>query len=932
MNILKKDSNYYIQNLAPHLNLVVSEEFVDISPYFFYYIKLINSEYNSLFKENPFKKNSYLRTNTIYFSSPRYQLSRAHVFLDVRPFVHIYPSREAFFMDVWSLFDWTQNSLIHELNHVYQLTQIKKWENFFWPLLSVFLAHSEWSTFFRSLNYKNKFLPSWILEGDAVFSESLYGTGGRLWSGVARAFVFAQIKEDQIPLKRLLKLYKDPFSSLEKYLHGAFFFTYLYSKYDLKTIKNFFYESSLYLPLDYYGLNSSLKRAFGLDLKTLFQNYKKYYLEKAKKQKSSSQPLLFRSKLFAPLNSDKEDLFFLISDAKSPSELIIWNKRENTFKKSKVHLPIGKVFKKKGKYISPGYMRLNSSSVEFTLSEEDFKPILKYNSKYVMDFYGDKALFLDMQSSHLQNALYFGDSFYDSIHSSALVDSKGSVYYFKQDKDKRVLYKNKKPLVELKTYFAYLVEVNPKAVYFISSTDYGSSLFVYKKDEGIYRLSESDRIVSARQVEKDKFLVIEIGTDHYEYKMISSSKISKKPTFYNDLFKKKPLFQDSFHEISLSSKKLNSYHSFSNLLLKQMFLQFFPYFSGSIKFEDPLKFNDLSLNTLLSKSIKRFKALYSYKKYRPEFDFSLNYDKEPLQLKKGNNRFDFFHDLGLLRDEDIYITEEISEPRSQDSFLGENFKVKRILKRKRPFVAYERISLSLGLNYPVFESVESSLFFSSIFKLGQGRFLKNSWFKYIQNRGEISYRFKRKYPYAYFYNKRRNLKANYKLFFIKNQFFLNASFKAGFVEELGREFFLNLQTEASWGLLNFSSFPLQFKNQEFHNFLVSESNSLYELNLNFLKVYNRFYYPLKIPLGLIRFAPLAGMSFLVSENHRDSFPRNFYLIPFIGWEGEFFLFSDKNSFKAGLSLQKIIEAKQGFLSDFSKNDNFQFSTWISLNL
>ena len=973
VNLFKKDSNYYIQKLAPRLNMIFSEEFIDISSSLSYYSRSVNSQFSLLFHEKP-----YFRTGSIFFSSPRHQISNAHVFFYTLPFVHIYASNNPNLMDLWSLFDWSEDTLIHELNHIYQFAQKRQWENFFfWPLFGLFNK-----SIVSILIYRNKLMPTWILEGDAVLSESLYGSGGRLWSGAARAFVFSQMKEDRLSLKRLLKSYKDPFSNLEKYLHGAFFFSYLKSRYGLKKVKGFFYESSRYLPLDYYGLNSSLKRGFDSDLKTLFQGYKNYYQEKAEKQKSSAQPVLFKSKIFAPINSDKDSLYFLISDSKSPAELVVWSKKDNTFEKRKAYLPIGKVFYRNGKYVSPGNTQVSSVSIEYTLIEEGFKPVSEYNSQYVMDFYGDQALFLDMQNSHTHNALHLGDAFYDSIHSSALADSEGSVYYFKQNGENRTLYKNKKPLIKFRSYYAYPVELNPTSVYFIGPTPYGSSLFVYRANKGIYRLNSSDRIVSARHIKEDKFLAIEIGANHYEYKIISVKPTSEQPFFYNDLFKKRSLFPNSSLEPVISSKKpvisskkpiisskepiisskkpvilskkpvilskdIKPYNPFSNLFLKDINFRIFKHFYGFINFRDTVNFNSLSLSTFVSKNRKNFDLLYSYRKYRPSFEIVLNYTTGRLNANKDPGLLDTFQDLGFLDEKDRYtVKRNFKQASVGNSNLG--VPAVRVLQERRTFFLYQRVSAGLGVSYPIYRYSESSLKASSYIFLEQKRFLDHPWIRYIQNKGKIHYRFIRKYPYAYSYHKKRDLSAEYDLLFFKNnKMYLSGSINGDFIEELGKELFLNIQSKALWGLWNrqFSSLPLNFTTNFHYNFLKESVQNLYELDLLLFKVFNRSYYPLKIPFSLIRFAPLTGVSFLFFKNHTNT--NFFFLVPFIGWEGEFTVGPDKNIFKAGFAVQKPLElfkedgSSAETLTDsspsmeFLEDNNFsniQFAAWFKLSL
>ena len=696
IDFLKRDSEYYESSLIPNINLVVSEEFTGFLAQLFEYSWRIDYQLSETFELQPF------RESTVLFSSPRRQVPNALATVYPFPFVKIYPSGSVELMDQWSIFSWSQDALIHEMTHIYQLSQNSKWQRILWPLLG-------------SFSYGNLILPSWILEGSAVLAESLYGSGGRLFSGLVRAFVFSQIKQD-FPLKRLLNSYDDPFSNLEKYLHGAYFFSYLHSQYGIKQTQKLFYESGRFFPLGYYGLSRSLKRTFGKDLKTLFQDYKDYYKGWAKQQKSSLEPALAKSKVYAPMNSDRHSIYFLISNFKSPSQLVVFNKKTGAIKKLEKNLPIGKVFYKGGEYYSSASLRTSSTSVEYSLIMEDFKPIDKYNSQYVMDFYKRKAIAIDTRHSHTKNSLIKDTVFYDSVDSSALADSEGSLYYFKQNKEYRTLYKNKKALIQFKSYFSYPVEVSENAVYFIGATKYGSSLFVYKKDLGLYRLSESDSIVYARHIKDNQFLVSEVTPTHYEYKVVKVKERAEEPFLYQYSFKKADIFFKSgsqqkkavkskdfnkkaglienhfssrdFLKEDFFHKNLKFYKPLNRLSFQQFFFYVIPDLSGSYNFStsfrflDPLQWNELLISNNLSKSNKLLELSYSYQKYRPTFELSLLYDESQLDLKENEDMIETFKDIGFLDTRDIF------------------YPVGKLLK-KRKFLIQRTRALCLSVCYPI---------------------------------------------------------------------------------------------------------------------------------------------------------------------------------------------------------------------------------------
>ena len=979
IGFLKKDSEYYISPLSSQTSLIASEEFESFFQQWSEYQEGIDRRLLQLFSFQPYFRESYL-----FFSSPRRQISNALATIYPFPFVQIYPSGSVDFLNLWSLFSWPKDTLLHEMTHIYQLSQNSKWDRLLWPILGAF-------------SYRNILLPSWILEGHAVLVESLYGSGGRLFSGFVRAFVFSQLKED-FSLKRLLKPYSDSFSGKEKYLHGAYFFNYLYSHYGLEKIKKLFHESGRFLPLGYYGLNSALKRAFEKDLLTLFEEYKSYYRSLAQKQQSSLGLVLEKSAVYTPMNSDENSIYFLISDSKSPAQLIVFDKKSETVKKIRQELPLGKVFYMDGEYYSSSNLRTSSTSFEYSLVKEGFKAVKKYNSQNVMDFHKGKAIAIDARQNHTGNSLIIDKVFYDTVDSSALASAKGAVYYFKQNKEYRTLYKNKQVLTQFKSYFSYPVEVNEEAVYFIGATKYGSSLFVYKKNLGIYRLSESDTIVSARQIQGNRFLVSELTPTHYEYKVIETKEWAEEPVLYQYSFQKENIFlhaenqksqlipskgqsqrraldssdsgsktesvsfkgeenlkrvqnskpasliENSLTNKSLLKRKIKPYRPFRLLSLNQLFFSYAPEvqikeesipqaFSASFKFLDPLQYNQLFLYGGLNGKSKFVNASYSYQEYRPSFGFSFFYEEISLDFKEDTYLIQTFRDIGFLGRKDIFYS-----------------KGKFLMKRKALFQRDWRLALSV--TYPIYLSSESKLSFESKIGLGEKEFNKDKlWKSYVSQSGQLKYLFKRNYSQAYFYHKKRELSVLYDFLHLNskseaNRSFLNGTLYAGLTEELGQEYFLSLNGKL---LLNFwnrePQWPPIKENTIFYcsdlkqmvqklyqkrslcfNHFKQSVHNLYQGSIELLKVLNFSYYPLKAPFSLRRLAPLAGLSVLSIQDFSSAY-RSF-LVPFAGLEGELSMLHEKFIIQLGVSLESRIE----LFEPSYKASKFQLSFWLRSDL
>ena len=517
----------YLQSLVTDkLELIISESYRKESHFIHKYSRQFYKEYKTLFADSPAFK------NFLVFISPRKQLLNGSATVSPLPLMHIY-SNASYVIDQVATHNWLHDSLAHEMAHLYQLNsqeKVSSWLRFFLPANS-------------GLTYPNMSLHALILEGNAVLMESLYGTGGRLFSGWVRAFVFSQIK-NQVPLKRIFNNYSDTFSLKEKYLHGGYFFAYLLKNHSLKKINQLFSrrKNRIFSLVGMQTLNQIFYKTFSESFPSLFKKYQEFYLPEALNQKNSSASSLFTSATSAPLNSDQEHLYFLISDGKSPPWLVTLNKKTLSFSRERKDMPMGKVFLIEDSFYSTGKGHTDTLVSETSLFREGYISLKKYNSRYVMDIKGNKTISFDTSKGPLGWPLYVNNSFYDFIQSTAIMDEEGNIYYFKQHKNIRTLYQNQTPIWSFKGYYSFPVEADKDGVYFIGPTKYGSGLFVYKKDR-VFRLSNSDTIVSGRKINSSQFLVSELGPYDYSYKIISPNKTNETPWLYKYNFEKPHDFQ-----------------------------------------------------------------------------------------------------------------------------------------------------------------------------------------------------------------------------------------------------------------------------------------------------------------------------------------------------------------------------------------------------
>ena len=761
--------------------------------------------------------------------------------------------------------NWLTNALIHETAHLYQFSARSKLSHALSYIMSPqSLFPPGW------IAYPNLYFHDLILEGHAVFLESLYGSGGRLFSGWNRAIAFSQLKNG-LHLKRILNLYDDPLSNLEKYIHGGYFYSYLFKKFGLSKLNEIFTVNgeNLFFPLGFYAVNRAFKKTFQQDFPTLFKEYQNFYGKPAEKQVSGGGSILTQSRFPAPINSNGENVFFLVSDGKTPTQLAVMSKKTKKISLRPLHVPLGKVFFINGDYLSAGSGQTDTLSIQFSLFKDGFVPLEKYNSRYVMDVRGNKTLSFSAREALYEFRLYRNEIFLDTVHSSAVMDPRGRAYYFKQKGRNRILHRDKTPLYTYQGYYGFPVEADNSSVYFLAPTAHGSGLFVYR-DGKVLRLSPSDTIVSARKIDEESWLVCEINNRFFEYKVVSAKPFPDHPVLYSYDFKKKPLADMKSPAESNADNRQTSketaekpgylpgkapeklrkktarqtakdgsplpekteekakpvgvpYNSISNLRFHRMDLlsNFNIRQAGShltiqpsLSFGDPLGYSLLSAKGLFSKKRKGGAVSYKYRKLRPVFYLNGYYQAETTQRKT-------------------------------QGFLG---------GLKYPLLVKEdwEVSLSAGLGW----------------KTNKQR--KKPTARFLTSEMSARYNFKRHYPHGFDAHRMEDLilfyKNDYEIKTKKNrpayglQFLLN--------RELGREFYISTEWEwqnrsragdIQWGFL-FPKKSLSFFPNELWTTRALK-NPLF-ISARFKKVLNRSLYSETLPLALRRFAPMAGVSFL----------------------------------------------------------------------
>jgi hypothetical protein len=301
------------------------------------------------------------------------------------------------------------------------------------------------------------------------------------------------------------------------------------------------------------------------------------------------------SKSHKKLNSNKEDIFFLTSDAVSKPKLHVLSKVDGSHSVKSDTYMFGKVFKVDDSYYTSSSTDTDVNKIELGLFDKDGNLLKESRSKIIQRVLSDgKFLYFDVNKSFDKPALYLGDSSYDTVNSSVFSDASDNIYYFKQSGKKRTLYKNKEPIFSYMGWYGFVVDVTDDGVYFIANSKNGSSLYLYNRGE-TFRVSAGDDIIDAKLLGEKTLLLATISGDGYNY-IKTPMQIQKEEVFNRTYFFENEILEDGYTPLT-DVKKYNSLKemSFSSLNQSLVLTEDAIDFNIRANFTDPLSQNSASI-------------------------------------------------------------------------------------------------------------------------------------------------------------------------------------------------------------------------------------------------------------------------------------------------------------------------------------------------
>jgi hypothetical protein len=561
-----------------------------------------------------------------------------------------YPSG-ADFMDGTATSSWMLTLAAHETAHLYQLDAKGNFPNF--------LHHIFGNTpyvFFGVLPFwisPNFMTPTFLLEGNAVLNESRVNQGGRLYSGEARALVLSQIQAGQIDPNRLINdQFRFPFDQ-NPYLQGAYFQAHLAAKHGIEKTNQFFVAQGDHW-LWPWILNKTFRNHFGASYPQEIREYTRGLEALAKKQKFTPGTPLVSGIFVGGLNHDANRIWFLSSNGVQHPELKIFDKKSKSFTTQQLNLSIGKVFFDGEKPLVADSQKNDLHHITYSLYGEDMIMDERYKGQIVTDQRAGKTAALDAREAWLETRVLVDGVPYDVAHSSAILDEAGNVYYFRQNGAQRVLYKNREPVFKFDGFYGKLMEVEGDGtVYFIGATDYGSTVYRYK-NKVISRVLASDRVVDARLINDQEFLVNEIGADGHTVHLVAAEVKPVVPATYSYGFSTENVVPEKTIAPAQIEADERSYNAFGALRYSSMMT----YVGGSsngldggvdITFADPMEYHAIGL-AYSGTQFRSQAALFAYTftKYLADIGVTYRYKEEWWERAGGLDQRAYNQDASLL--------------------------------------------------------------------------------------------------------------------------------------------------------------------------------------------------------------------------------------------------------------------------------------------
>ena len=520
------------------------------------------------------------------------------------------------YIDYFCFSSWLKTLIIHETAHNFQLNPK---ENDLSRIGYKVLGNTPFSMvgMLPIFPFPNATESSFILEGNAVMNESRYGNGGRLFSGYALAEVVLLAKAGKItPELMYNETLSFPYGE-KFYLVGGFFQQFLVKRYGIKKV-NAYFKTYAGQPFPFFT-NWMFEAQYGKSFEQLLAEFVEELTSEHKGFISTQGEVLAKSQSFVPLNVHGNEIYTLVSDMKSAYQVLKVDKLSKKVSYVEGSWRGGEVFKKDGIYFTQTFAKTSPTQITMGLFGKDAYLLEGTASKVIQGYKSNgQMVYFDVKKSLETPQVYVDGAFYTQSHSSVYVD-KDDLYYFKQEGEKRILYKNKTAIFDYEGHYGFVTDIDALGnVYFIASSEHGSSVYTLVNGQ-VERVTSGDDVIEFKMLNEKEALVVTIGAEGYVYRVVMLEKGEVETIPYkkivHGLLENSTLQQSNFKSNSkpLKSKSYNPVTQLHYSSLDQS-MGYGTYSGFNINlqanFSDPLTQNGLS--ALLSYNNERAVAGLKY--------------------------------------------------------------------------------------------------------------------------------------------------------------------------------------------------------------------------------------------------------------------------------------------------------------------------------
>jgi hypothetical protein len=407
---------------------------------------------------------------------------------------------------------WYKMLLMHESAHNFQLNPKTG------PLAK--LAHAVGGNmpliaplFVPMFPIPNITIDRFTLEGNAVMNESRFGNGGRLYSGYALSQTVALAHAGRLRPEEMVNVsLRFPYGE-KFYLAGGFFQQFLAQRYGVARVNGYFKRyAAQTIPL--FG-NRVFREHYGKDFVTLLGEFARQMRTRHRGYIRTQGDVLARSQLDAPLTKHNGEILALTGDRRSKPRMITYTVDSGRTRSQTGAWYAGRPLRIGGRLYTLASATVAPAKIRVGLFDRNGYLKQTTAGKAVQGFLDDgRMVYIDIARSWDAPIVRVGNRRYGRVHSSVLVRGK-HLYYFRQEGSRRVLYRDRTPLIRFEGYDARPVDVDAHGrVYFVAPSPHGST--VYRTANGrIERVVRGDDVIDLKLISPDRAIVRTVGAEGY---------------------------------------------------------------------------------------------------------------------------------------------------------------------------------------------------------------------------------------------------------------------------------------------------------------------------------------------------------------------------------------------------------------------------------